>query len=99
MAFPAPVQKDMGVALYVVQLGEMPRSAKPLKGFGSGVYELVENDRAGTFRAVFALQIGNAVHVLHAFQKKSKSGIATPKAELDLARARLKALLARHKEG
>lgn len=98
MAFPVPVQKDLGVALYVVQLGEMPRSAKPLKGFGTGVYELVEDDRAGTFRVVFAVQIGDAVHVLHAFQKKSKAGIATPKADLELTRARLKVVLARHEK-
>jgi phage-related protein len=76
-AFPVPVQKDMGVALFVVQLGTTPESAKPWKGLGSGVYELVENCRGDAFRAVYTVQIEDAVHVLHAFQKKSKTGVAT----------------------
>ena len=94
--FPVPVQKDMGVALFVVQLGRTPESAKPWKGLGSGGYELVEDNRGDTFRAVYTLRIGDAVHVLHAFQKKSKTGIATPQPDVDLIEKRLKALLARH---
>lgn len=94
--FPVPVQKDMGVALFVVQLGGMPESAKPWKGLGSGVYELVEDHRGDTFRAVYTMRIGDAVHVLHAFQKKSKSGIATPRPDVELIEKRLKVVLARH---
>lgn len=94
--FPVPVQKDMGVALFVVQLGRTPASAKPWKGLGSGVYELVDDHRGDTFRAVYSVRMGDAVHVLHAFQKKSKSGIATPQPDVDLVEKRLKAVLARY---
>lgn len=94
--FPVPVQKDMGVALFVVQLGATPESAKTWKGLGSGVYELVEDYRGDTFRAVYTVRIGDAVHVLHAFQKKSKSGIATPQPDVELIEKRLKAVLARY---
>ncbi len=97
MAFPLSVQKDLGVALFVVQLGRTPLSAKLWKGLGAGVYELVDDHRGDTFRAVYAVNIGDAVHVLHAFQKKSKSGIATPKSEVDLIEKRLKAVLARYR--
>lgn len=92
--FPVPVQKDMGVALFVVQLGRRPESAKPWKGLGSGVYELVEDHRGDTFRAVYTVRVRDAVHVLHAFQKKSKSGIATPHPDVELIEQRLKAVLA-----
>ena len=97
--FPIPVQKDLGVALFVVQLGRTPESAKPWKGLGSAVYELVEDLRGDTFRAVYTVRVGDAVHVLHAFQKKSKSGIATPQPEVDLIEKRLKAVLARYGPG
>jgi phage-related protein len=97
--FPIAVQKDMGVALFVVQLGGMPDSAKPWKGLGSGVYELIEDHRGDTFRAVYTVRVGDAVHVLHAFQKKSKSGIATPQPDVELIEKRLKAVLARHGAG
>lgn len=98
-AFPLPVQKDLGVALFIVQLGGMPDAAKPWKGLGSGVYELVDDHRGDTFRAVYTVRIGDAVHVLHAFQKKSKSGVATPQPDVDLISKRLKAVLARHGAG
>ena len=94
--FPIPVQKDMGVALFIAQLGQTAGSAKPWKGLGSGVYELVEDYRGDTFRAVYAVQVADAVHVLRAFQKKSKSGIATPQPDIDLVEKRLKAVLARY---
>ncbi len=94
--FPIPVQKDMGVALFIVQLGRTPDSAKPWKGLGSGVYELVVDRRGDTFRAVYMVQVGDAVHVLHAFQKKSKSGISTPQPEVDLVEKRLRAVLVRY---
>ena len=94
--FPIPVQKDMGVALFVVQLGRTPESAKQWKGLGSGVYELVEDHRGDTFRAVYTVRVGDAIHVLHAFQKKSKSGIGTPQPDVELIEKRLKSVLARH---
>lgn len=86
----------MGVALFVVQLGRTPHSCKPWKGLGSGVYEVVEDHRGDTFRAVYTVRVGNAVHVLHAFQKKSKSGVATPKPDVSLVEKRLRAVLARY---
>ena len=90
--FPIPVQKDMGVALFVVQLGRTPESAKQWKGLGSGVYELVEDHRGDTFRAVYTVRVGDAIHVLHAFQKKSKSGIGTPQPDVELIEKRLKSV-------
>ena len=94
--FPVSVQKDMGVALFVVQLGSTPDSAKPWKGLGSKVYELVEDHRGDTFRAVYSVRVDDAVHVLHAFQKKSPSGIATPQPDVELIEKRLRAVLAHH---
>ncbi|WP_186036243.1 type II toxin-antitoxin system RelE/ParE family toxin [Burkholderia gladioli] len=94
--FPIDVQKDMGVALFIVQLGGTPDSAKPWRGLGSGLYELVEDHLGDTFRSVYTVRIGNAVHVLHAFQKKSKSGVATPQPDVVLIQKRLKAVLARY---
>lgn len=96
--FPTAVQKDLGVALFVVQLGGTPPSAKPWKGLGSGVHELIEDHRGDTYRAVYTVKITNRVHVLHAFQKKSKSGIKTPQADVKLVEQRLKAVLERHRE-
>jgi phage-related protein len=95
--FPTAVQKDMGVALFVIQLGGTPPSAKPWKGLGSGVYELIEDHRGDTYRAVYTVRIEKSVHVLHAFQKKSKSGIKTPKADVNLIEQRLKVVLERHR--
>lgn len=94
--FPIPVQKDMGVALFVVQLGRTPGSVKSWKGLGAGVYELVEQHRGDAFRAVYTARIGDAVHVLHAFQKKSKSGVAAPQPDVELIERRLKMVLARY---
>lgn len=91
--FPIDVQKDMGVALFVVQLGGTPGSAKLWKGLGSGVYELVEDHRGDTFRAVYTVRLGDAVHVLHTFQKKSNFGIATPQPDVELIKKRLKTVL------
>ena len=96
--FPTAVQKDMGVALFVVQLGGTPPSAKPWKGLGSGVYELVEDHRGDTYRAVYTVRIADSIHVLHAFQKKSKSGIKTPKTDIALIERRLRGLLERYRQ-
>jgi phage-related protein len=95
--FPLPVQKDFGVALFVVQLGGTPRSAKPWKGLGHGVLELAEDHRGDTFRAVYTVRIAGRVHVLHAFQKKSKTGIKTPRSDVALVERRLKAVLKRER--
>ena len=89
--FPSPVQGRMGFAIYRAQLARPHRDAKPLKGFGSGVVEVVARHDGDTFRAVYTVRFQGAVYVLHAFQKKAKRGIATPKQELDLVRQRLAA--------
>ena len=88
--FPASVQDEMGYAIYLAQRGDKHVSAKPLKGLGSGVLEVVSDHRGDTFRSVYTVRLAERVFVLHAFQKKSKSGSATPKADVDLIRQRLK---------
>jgi phage-related protein len=97
--FPVPVQKELGVALFVVQLGGFPPKAKPWKGLGSGVYELVHDNRGNAFRVVYTVRFRCAVHVLHAFQKKSASGIATPRPDVTLIEGRLRAVTARYGPG
>lgn len=87
--FPDPVKYHMGFAIYHAQAGLKHPDAKPLKGFGSGVLEVVSRHDGNTFRAVYTVRLQAAVYVLHAFQKKARRGIATPKAELDLIRRRL----------
>jgi phage-related protein len=90
--FPDQVQDDMGYALFVAQMGERPRNAKPLKGFkGAGVLEIVEDYDGDTFRAVYTVRFAQRLYVLHAFQKKSKRGIETPKCEIRLVEQRLRA--------
>jgi phage-related protein len=91
MALPIEVRKFFGHALDFAQHGEQHEAAKVLKGFGgAGVLELVENDTGGTYRAVYTVKFGEAVFVLHCFQKKSKQGITTPKEDMEIIRARLK---------
>ena len=81
----------MGHALYLAQIGRIHSSAKSLKGFGgAGIVELVEDDQHGTYRAVYTVKFESAIYVLHAFQKKSKKGIKTPREEIELVRRRLK---------
>ena len=88
-----------GYALYLAQTGRKHDQAKALRGFGSGgVLEVVEDRRGDTYRAVHTVQYAARVFVLHVFQKKSKSGIATPKPDLDLIRNRLKVATKRAKE-
>jgi phage-related protein len=82
--FPDGAQLEMARALTILAEGRMPDIAKPLTGFGSGVMELALKHRGDAYRVVYALQIGDDIWVMHAFQKKSKSGIKTPKAEIDL---------------
>ena len=92
-SFPAGVQDDIGYALYAAQLGEMSTKAKPLHGLGGSVMEIAANEESGTYRAVYTVSIGDAIYVIHAFQKKSKAGIETPKSEIELVQQRLKQLL------
>ena len=87
---PQQVRRDIGQALYAAQQGVTDPAAKPLKGFGGArVMEIVERYRTDAYRAVYTAHFDNAVYVLHVFQKKSKSGIATPKQEIALIRRRL----------
>jgi phage-related protein len=89
-AFPREVRREMGLALYAAQLGETDPAAKPLKGFGgASVIEIVAEDKGGTWRAVYTVRYAEAIYVLHAFHKKSKRGIATPRQDLDLIKRRL----------
>jgi phage-related protein len=90
-ALPKEVRRSFGVALYAVQIGEMPPIAKPLRGFGgAGVLELIEDDIGGTYRAVYTVRYAAAIYVLHVFQKKSKRGRETPQRDIDLIKERLK---------
>lgn len=91
MALPMSVRKFFGHTLDFAQRGDQHVAAKILKGFGgAGMLELVEDDSGGTYRAVHTVKFEQAVFVLHCFQKKSKTGIATPKADIAIIRARLK---------
>ncbi len=94
-AFPEEVQSDVGHSLYLAQIGLMPRNAKPLKGIGSGVFEIVSRFDGDTYRAVYAVKIANKIYVLHVFQKKSKSGIKTPAHDMEVIAARLKEAIRR----
>jgi phage-related protein len=76
--------------LYQAQIGLKHRDAKPMKGLGSGVLEIVADARTDTYRAVFVVRFEKAIYVLHAFQKKAKSGIATAKPDIDLIKRRLR---------
>jgi phage-related protein len=95
MAFPPAAQREMGYALFLAQMGERhPKMAKTLTGFGGAtVIEVRESHEGNAYRAVYTVRYADAVYVLHAFQKKSKKGIATPKAEIDLVEKRLKDLI------
>ncbi len=96
--FPEEVKDEMGFALYEAQSGLKPVTAKALKGFGgASVLEIVSDYQTDTYRAVYTVKFDDRVYVLHAFQKKSKSGIATPKAELELIKKRLKQAEELHK--
>jgi phage-related protein len=89
--FPKGVRLTFGQALFDAQRGDKHPSAKPLKGFGgAGVLEIVEDDRGSTYRAVYTVKFADVVYVLHAFQKKSKSGAKTPPEEIQKIRDRLK---------
>ena len=92
LSLPGPVVDLFGFALFLAQDGRKHEQAKPLRGFGSaGVLEVVEDWDRSTYRAVYSVRFEGVVFVLHIFQKKSKRGAATPKADIDLIRQRLKA--------
>ena len=90
-ALPRPVQREFGIALRMAQLKQMPRRAKPLKGFGgAGVLELIDDFDGDTYRAVYTVRLQQAVYVLHVFQKKSKRGRELPKSDRALIESRLR---------
>jgi phage-related protein len=92
-AFPAPVRRDIGQALYAAQWGEEYLSVKVLQGFGGrSVLEIVAPYAGDTYRAVYTVRFEDAIYVLHAFQKKSKRGLATSKKVIDLIKQRLAAV-------
>jgi phage-related protein len=94
-AFPTVVQREIGYALFLAQMGERHQTmAKTLKGFGGGtVIEVKESHEGNAYRAVYTVRYADAVYVLHAFQKKSKKGAATPKSEMDVIEKRLADLI------
>jgi phage-related protein len=89
------VQNEMGYALFLAQIGgRHPSMARTLKGFAGGsVVEVREGDASGTYRAVYTVRFAEAVYVLHAFQKKSKTGAKTPQSDIDIVEQRLKSLI------
>jgi phage-related protein len=89
-AFPKGAQKLIGDQLQLIQFGGMPRDAKPFKGIGSGILEIALRYEGDAYRAVLAIQLGERIYVLHAFQKESKKGTATPKPDVELIRQRYK---------
>ncbi len=98
-AFPEPVRRAIGHALYAAQQGETDPAAKPLKGFkGSSVMEIVDRYDTDTYRAVYTARFLDVIYVLHAFQKKSKRGVATPQKDIELVRQRLTAAQRHYQE-
>lgn len=99
LALPGEVVDVFGYALHLAQTGARHSQAKPLHGFGSAsVLEVVEDWRGDTYRAVYTIRYAARIFVLHVFQKKSKSGVATAKPDMDLIRSRLKTAAQRAKE-
>jgi len=99
LALPGEVRQRFGFALSLAQMGERYEKTKILKGFsGAGVLEILEDHIGDTFRAVYTVKFEEAVFVLHCFQKKSKSGIATPQTDMEIIRTRLKIATARAEE-
>lgn len=91
-AFPVDVRLELADALTVAAEGGRAETAKPMRGLSSGVFEIALRRRGGAFRVIYAVQLGEALWVIHAFQKKSRTGIKTPQAEVDLIRDRLRRL-------
>ncbi len=97
MKLPAAVREDMETALTLAAEGQKADSAKPVTGLGAGVFEITKRYRTDTYRTIYALKIGDDIWVIHAFQKKSKTGIKTPKEDIDLIKDRIKQLKERLK--
>ena len=90
-SFPEDVKDTIGYALYIAQRGGKHADAKSLRGFGgAGILEIVEDHASGTYRVAYTVRLAGRIYVLHVFQKKSKTGIKTPKPEIELIRSRLK---------
>jgi phage-related protein len=89
LAFPEAVKDEIGTALSVAQFGGKHPKAKPWKGQGAGVFEIIEDHRGDAYRAVNTVRFTDVVYVLHAFQKKSPSGIRTPRRDVELVARRL----------
>ena len=96
--FSDAVQDRVGFALYQAQIGLRHRDAKPLKGLGSHVLEVVSRHDGDTYRAVYTVRFKLAVYVLHVFQKKAKRGIVTPKPEIDLVKRRMRSAAQHYKD-
>ena len=94
--FPSAVQERLGFELFLAQSGQHPPSAKPMKGLGGGVVELIEDFDGDTYRAIYTVRFNDAMYVLHAFKKKSKRRVGTPQSDIDLVDRRLKAVTADH---
>lgn len=90
LEFPEDVRKLIGDELQLIQFGGMPKDAKPFKGVGSGVIEIALKYDKEAYRCVQAVQLGDRIYILHAFQKKAKKGISTPKQDVDLIKKRYK---------
>ena len=90
LAFPEAVKDDIGTALSVAQFGGKHPNAKPWKGEGAGIFEVVDDHRGDTYRAVYTVRFQGAVYVLHAFQKKSPSGVKTAQTDVKTINQRLK---------
>ena len=99
-SFPEQVRRDIGHALYAAQQGETDPAAKPMKGFGgANVMEIVDRHDTNAYRAVYTVKFAGRIYVLHAFQKKSKTGMETPQKDIELIRQRLAAAERHHREG
>lgn len=98
LAMPLAMRKDFGVALDIAQQGLTPEGAKQLKGMAAGAIQLSDDYQGDTYRAVYTVELEESVYVLHCFQKKSKKGAETPKPDLNLIEARLKAARSLHAE-
>jgi phage-related protein len=97
--FPREVRRDLGRALYATQEGDTDPATKPMRGFGGGsIVEVIAHHRGDTWRTVYTVRFEEAIYVLHAFQKKSKSGTATPKRDVELIRQRLAEAERLHRE-
>jgi len=92
LTFPAAVRENMETVLTMVAEGQHADSIKPLKGLGSGVFGITRRYQTDTYRTIYGLKVGEDIWIVHAFKKKSKSGIKTPKEEINLIKSRIKQL-------